>query len=120
MDFQSQVTFLKRKLEVDPGFVISENGCHLYNGTIRADGYCHITYINEVNSYTSISAQRAALVVKDARKLPKLQASHLCHVKNCINTAHLSLESNVINQQRKRCVFLNKCQGHPGYAACII
>lgn len=121
MDLQSQLAFFYTKLKINPAYHIDNaTGCHLYNGSVRNDGYCHITYKNELNTTTSITAHRAALMVYRNRRLPRLQASHLCNVKTCINVHHLNLESNIINNQRKTCVTQNRCLGHPGYPACII
>ena len=121
MNLESQLNFFYEKLNVRPGYEIDpDSGCHLYRGSRRNDGYCHLTYINELNTNTSISVHRAAKMVQKQAKLPKLQASHLCNNKICINVEHINLEANVINNQRKRCASANRCFGHPGYPACII
>ena len=121
MDVQSQIAFFSFKLSRAPGHVIDENGCHVYLGSQRGDGYCHITFENELGSRTSISAHRASLMVQRNCALPKqLQASHLCRNKKCVNPQHLNLESNVINNQRKTCFRENNCLGHGGYPACIL
>ena len=121
MNLQSQLEFFRKKLFLDPGFRVDlVSGCHLYLGSRRSDGYCHISYKNELNRDTSISVQRAAVMLSKERKLPKLQASHLCNNKVCVNVEHINLESNIINNQRKTCARQNMCLGHPGYPACII
>ena len=121
MDLRAQLAFFYSKLFRRPGFDISENGCKLYLGSVRSDGYCHITFTNELGTKTSISAHRAAILVDRNSKLPRvLQASHLCNNKRCIQVHHLSLESNIINNQRKTCFSNNMCSGHGGYPACII
>ena len=120
MNIRDQLAFFSMKLFRQPGYELSENGCHLYLGSVRGDGYCHLTYTNDVGTKTSISAHRAALMVNRNSKLPRvLQASHLCNEKRCINPQHLSLESNIINNQRKRCFSENRCTGHGGYPRCV-
>lgn len=120
MDVSSQIAFFSFKLSRQPGHEILQNGCQVYLGSVRSDGYCHITYTNAVGTKTSISAQRAALMVARNNKLPRvLQASHLCQEKRCINPDHLNLEANVINNQRKFCASQNRCSGHRGYPACV-
>ena len=121
MDVASQIVTFYEKLYIDPGHRRDEvTGCLLYKGSVRqTDGYCHITYLNG-NNWTSMSAHRAALMVEKRGKLPKLQASHLCHEKTCINPEHLNLESAAINNRRKICANENRCTGHPGYPDCIL
>ena len=50
--------------------------------------------------------------------------SHLCHITLCCNPAHLSLEPQVINNERQRCYAENHCFGHRweghSYENCIL
>ena len=69
------------------------------------------------------TVHRMALMVK-LRNLDvpaKQQASHLCNIKTCINTDHLTFEDNYINNSRKLCFFNRKCTGHgEGKPSCLV
>ena len=48
MDVPAQIAFFHEKPNVNPGHnEDAATGCHLYSGSVRSDGYCHIIYINE-------------------------------------------------------------------------
>ena len=46
--------------------------------------------------------------------------SHLCHLKQCVNVAHLSYGPHAINNKRITCRYEGECSDHHGYDDCIL
>ena len=98
--------------------------CHEYKGVRRRDGYGYVTIRvpgdEGIVKKTSTTCHRAALLLKMLKEEQvttlqinkKLECSHLCHNKCCINVEHLTLESKRINSSRKVCARRRTCQGH--------
>ena len=91
--------------------------CCIYKGKVKpkSNGYTYIKFKMPDNSYKTSSIQRWALVVfKGKFELGShLDASHLCHNKQCINPQHLNLEERLVNNGRRVCIKQGECTGHP-------
>ena len=78
----------------------TEDGCWLFAGNQKADGYCQIrvdTDRMEVHRWSYIYFRG---------KIPKgYQIDHLCKVKNCINPCHLEAVTPLENVRRSHGVF---------------
>ncbi len=65
----------------------SDDGCWLWTGSVRPNGYGRINYKHGV-----ISAHRAAWIVANGRPIPDgMTAMHRCDVRRCIRPDHLAL-----------------------------
>ena len=111
---------MNRLLYERPGCVLSENGeCMLYNGAVRRDGYCGISYRDPVDKHqTGANAHRIAKMVQNFTLhrtiyLADGDASHLCHNKQCVRPDHVNIEPSQVNQSRKVCIRLGRCTRHP-------
>ena len=100
--------------------VAGDNGqCRMWVGCADKYGYGRI-WANGRN----MGAHRLAFIVhnkvKHIEELKGKHVSHLRHNKLCINTAHLSLEDQETNNQRRTCVTAKHCLGHPGFKECLL
>ena len=89
--------------------------CLKWTGCVNKQGYGQFRYRDpRSEGYKTRSAHRVTMMVKlkDFDLDPSIQASHLCHNSLCINTDHISLESNKVNNLRKLCVLCCRCNGH--------
>ena len=108
------ITLFKR-LYISPGCTYSSNSqCLIYNeDPVRRDGYIYIK-IRRGRKVKSASVQRVcAMIHNGTLELGKVDASHLCHNKLCVNPNHISLESRATNCSRKSCVLAGVCLRHP-------
>lgn len=99
-------------------------GCILYTGVkCRPDGYISIKM-----NYPKHGAKHHSLVhrfvyalyhkINSFEDIEHLEVSHICHVKLCINIAHLCLETHQVNKDRQTCCGNpQRCQHEP---RCII
>ena len=90
---------------------LHRNGqCIIWTGC-RKNGYGQFRFKDPrlpSSDHKTRSVHRMALMV-EIQNLdipPILQASHLCNVKCCINTEHLSFEDNYTNNSRKLCFLI--------------
>ena len=105
---------------------LHRNGqCIIWTGC-RKNGYGQFRFKDPRlpgSDHKTRSVHRMALMV-EIQNLdipPILQASHLCNVKCCINTDHLTFEDNYTNNSRKLCFFNKKCFGHgDGKRRCLV
>lgn len=65
-----------------------------------------------------------ANVLEIANDVASEHVSHLCHIMLCCNPAHLSLEPQVVNNERQHCNAESRCVGHnwegQAYPDCIV
>jgi len=103
------------RLYVNPGFVLSVNDeCMLYKGRSRdREGYGRVRYtVPGIGREKETSAHRMSKMIEQKSLSLELDASHICHNKLCINTQHISMEENIVNNNRKACVARGTCVGH--------
>jgi hypothetical protein len=94
--------------------------CHMWKGRIHTNGYGTLRVTIRGSRYR-VTAHRLMYYLFNCSPLdPDMHVSHLCHHKLCINLSHLSLEPGRINNKRRKCVTKHICQGHAGYARCIL
>ncbi|KAI8486496.1 hypothetical protein Bbelb_357310 [Branchiostoma belcheri] len=100
---------------------VTANGCLIWTGARTTSGYGKIK-VTCCGREQTLRVHRALYFLEtDLQSMDSTkQVSHLCNEKLCVNTAHLSLEENVVNMQRKNCFSERRCTGHVGYADCII
>ena len=79
-----EARFLDKVAEPD------ENGCHLWTAYTTPDGYGQFGYLGRV-----VRAHRYAAGMVDLP--PEIQTRHTCHVRACVNPAHLTFGSNADN-----------------------
>jgi len=60
------------------------------------------------------------LVVDSGVPANRVDLSHLCHNKNCVNPDHLVFELNTINQARVLCAETGRCFSHGDSPYCRI
>ena len=99
-------------------FISKKLSCHLLDTTNIRSGYKQWS-LEAVGIKTSVNVAIFVYYMHhgmDRNSLPNIhtnsQISHLCHHKACINPDHLHLESAVVNNQRKACEKVKKCNGH--------
>ena len=102
---------------------IGEGDCVLWKGGASSRGYgvMRVTWPEEGRKVELV--HRVALMA-EMRRTPsqfpgrRLEVSHLCHKKLCINPMHLTLEQHAINQERIHCAGQGFCtEAH--YPKCI-
>ena len=102
---------------MNPGFVLSVNDeCMLFKGSSRdKEGYGRMRYsVPGIGRQKETSVHRMSKMLECRNlTLGEGDASHICHNKLCINPKHISIETNIVNNNRKACVASGRCQGHP-------
>lgn len=118
----------KMNLHYKSCYDVNEKGCILWTGATYASGYGYkqVKWPSGVKCHERI--HRMAYMIhhkKDYTQIPqyngpdKLECSHLCGEKLCINVEHLNFETHAVNQQRIHCKTLGVCsQLHQPF--CII
>eukprot|EP00058_Branchiostoma_floridae_P010012 XP_002595500.1 hypothetical protein BRAFLDRAFT_69099 [Branchiostoma floridae] len=100
---------------------VSAEGCIIWKGARTRKGYGKMKVTSGGREETLSPHRLLYFLDSGLNNLdPTMQVSHLCHEKRCVNLAHLSLEQNVVNQQRKNCFAEKHCMGHPQHPDCII
>ena len=95
-------------------------GCILYRNTKDYTKFnTHLHRSNEEIFRLSLDAHRLALLKRyQTLFIPEeLESSHICHHRNCVNTAHIRAETHELNKERQTCHknFIKKgedCSGH--------
>ena len=94
--------------------------CIIWQGCQNKDGYGIIRPIFRGRRVTLTVHRLAYYIYKNNGFLSrKMHVSHLCHDKLCINTAHLSYETQKVNNARNHCYANARCRGHKSYPNCI-
>jgi len=63
---------------------------------------------------------RLAYMLHVRSEIPRhMHCSHLCHSILCVNVHHLTIETGIVNSNRRRCAKENKCFGHGQSLPCI-
>lgn len=84
---------LKPAGDCNAGFIINENGCHVWQGSLDSDGYAR----KHINGKTRRLC-RVSLEEKLGRPiLPGMMALHACNNRACINPDHLREGDNSEN-----------------------
>ena len=98
----------------------TDHECMLWAGTLDKWGYGTIKLRMPDGKRRHSTAHRAAYMLNhhiiDIEKYNKtgsrLEVSHLCHCKSCLNPDHLVLEPGPTNLERKMCKKSGVCIGH--------
>jgi hypothetical protein len=129
--FQCQIGFhdgellkLSEKLK-SKAYDTNSRGCHLWQGATDVQGYprMRVTLMDKsghVHKQTVLVPRLILFLASNRDPIPNdVQASHLCHTKQCININHFVLEPPFMNNIRKQCDRIQQCVGHGVYARCI-
>ena len=105
---------------IETGLVSSPNG-HLTIDGKEANSYSRVRIFLRGQSTLVLRHRMAYLIYNQFTPLPEhLQVSHLCHLRSCVKTDHLSLEPPAVNNSRKNCNVAKRCSGHaPDYPPCV-
>src|SRR5690349_18712112 len=76
-------------------YTVDANGCWIWNGKPRKDGYCKIKIQGKTYYAHIISYKSAGLDIPEGYTL-----DHLCRVRNCVNPAHLEPVTQKVNTAR--------------------
>ena len=102
------------------GCKLSDKG-HLVVDGIEKNAYANVRVYLRGTSYQVNRHRLCYFIDKDFAPLPPgHHVSHLCHVKNCCQEDHLTIEPPQINNSRKLCFKSKLCQGHEGFLNCVI
>jgi len=110
------------------GFCLWIGTCLIWHGdTINSKyGKVYIRVIRRMYS-TPVLPHRLiwAMHNKDkVKEMAGMDVSHLCNNKLCLNIAHLSLETQEINNERRICERRGRCDGHKDnkkiYPKCLL
>jgi hypothetical protein len=97
--------------------IVTEAGCHLWQGFIDPAGYGHIGTGNRVQTVHRVAWELVNGPIPDG-----LELDHLCRVRSCVNPAHLEpvtpkenyARSTAREGQARRAAGVTHCpQGHP-------
>jgi hypothetical protein len=119
-----------RAVRDECGHLLYKPRIKLHNGEFVAssknkDGYQIVSYNIPGLATVSTILARAVYVLRNCGNvgiaLPtNWHVSHLCHIRNCIASEHLSFEPGFVNRGRQSCSNEGKCfGGHAGYPECI-
>ena len=111
--------------------VPAANGtCILWTGCIKKAGGGRVTgnygvisvKLKNGDSYIwrVMRVHRLAYMLHVRSEIPQhLHCSHLCHSTLCVNVQHLTLETCIVNNNRRRCATEKRCFGHGQSPPCI-
>ena len=122
---EEEITKMTEKISSMPRNY-NEKGCHLWTKSKTAAGYGRIymtvTSLNGTKFNRYFPVHRMAIFLHlNAQPLDNdLHASHICHIKDCFNPHHISLEPCVINNARKHCKAVQNCIKHEHFPDCIL
>jgi hypothetical protein len=90
------------------GVVLSENGCWLWQRTLKDAGYGYIKYEGK-----GWFVHRLAWTLVNGPIPDGLEVDHICYVRNCLNPEHLQLATHQENSARRRNALGATCRaGH--------
>ena len=89
---RKDLTALKERL-LSVGWVVASDGCWLWNGTIRSDGYGQVGSRRRIHSL----AHRVSYETHRGAIPDRLTLDHLCRNRRCINPEHLEPVSQAVN-----------------------
>ena len=104
---------------------IKFHNCHLHGTQNKYRTICLTennarVYVKEHQLIFFLNLNNPTSRSRPMSELKKLEISHICHRKNCVNIEHLSQEPHAINMARKTCKQNKKCIGHGVLKDCII
>ena len=79
-------------------FTVEEDGCWLWHGWMRPDGWGQLTGPNG----KTVGAHRAAWMIAVGPIPEGLAIDHLCNVRACVNPDHMELVTKGENTRRAR------------------
>ena len=101
--------------------------CVFWTGELDKDGYPQMckglpgrVRSSKIAVYRLIyfNAYPSHMFIKSPGK--KIEVSHICHDKLCINWQHLSLEYKITNRQRNKCKKYGVCLKHHCGRPCLL
>ena len=103
-------------------YCMPKNTCFVWQGRTDSDEHGELR-IQFRGKRLSLKVHRVAFAL--ANKGTTVMSgnhdvSHLCHLKQCVNVAHLSYEPHAINNKRMTCRYEGECSRHHGYDDCIL
>lgn len=98
----------------------SSSSCIEWTGTLNRSGYADLYLTSPNGRKMHTYAHRGVYMLQHkVLEIPrvnengaKLEISHLCNTKICLNPTHLILETSNINRERKMCHKSGVCIGH--------
>ena len=110
------------EMKLKHGFAnLSQNGCLIWKGGTMKNGYPAIRVKRLYQPAFSISGHQFAYFLQKDRFLDtRLEISHRCHNKLCVNYQHLSQETRSTNGHRNTCKTSGTCSGHGHFQDCIL
>ena len=87
----------------------TDSGCIIFNGTSR-NGYGSIK--KRIAGKQTFYYTHRIVMMYTLKNINIGPCSHLCGVKLCVNPEHISIECNIVNNQRKNCHENKVCHGH--------
>ncbi len=81
--------------------IVDENGCHISTYSLGSHGYAQIGWNDDEGHRHMTTAHRASWVHHTGLQ-PLDTIDHLCHVRRCVNGAHLRDIPNEQNARRNR------------------
>jgi hypothetical protein len=78
---------------------VTDGGCHLFTGTLDANGYGKIASKDAEGKYTQLRSHVASYLLNRGHIDAGLDVCHSCNVKNCVNPEHLYLGTRSENTQ---------------------
>lgn len=94
------------------------NFCHFWLGSLNESGYGVFRPVINSKQH-KVLVHRFYFFIQGHHIDKNLHVSHLCHCKICINTQHLSIEPQSVNNSWKTCKSLRRCMGHEPYPQCL-
>lgn len=80
----------------DPGYVIDARGCWLYRGYVDKNGYP-----GTLKGPDGYDRAHRVYYKRTGKRIPKgKQLGHKCHVRRCVNPAHLEPATRIVNCRR--------------------
>lgn len=112
----------------DKNDILTVDGGHILYRHTGTSQYKQLTRSLAAGQTVRLRVHQVVILYKmQVTSMPHgLEASHLCHIKNCIAEGHIVAEPHTVNMQRVHCADERKCRnnptfchGHGQYPSCI-